>query len=134
MRLKQDGEQQKLEEIVLLPFDDSAIPFQYEVSLQVDSFKGGGGFPGSTVMDLGEEKASDDSAVTAYGTVRRDKDELWMWYCGQSNLDAEWLERVCFATSRDGRNWERPHLGPVEFNGNKNIVNLPGTGHTQVQN
>lgn len=134
MRLKQNGEQQRLEEIVLFPFDDFAIPFQYGVSLQLDSFKGGGGHPGSTVMGLGEENAPDDSAVTAYGTVRRVGDELWMWYCAQSNLDAEWYERVCFATSRDGRNWERPRLGLVEFNGNKNnnIVNLPGTGHTQA--
>src|SRR3712207_6984068 len=33
---------------------------------------------------------------------------------------------VCYATSDDGLNWERPKLGLVEFNGNKenNLVDL----------
>ena len=31
---------------------------------------------------------------------------------------------ICYAYSKDGIHWEKPNLGLVEYNGNKNIENL----------
>lgn len=134
MLIKQNGTQENLEQIVLFPFDDYAIPFQRGVRLSLNSYGKSVDRMSNIVVGLGEKGAPDDSAVTAYGTIRRVGEELWMWYCAQSTQDETWNERVCFAKSGDGRNWEKPNLGLVEFAGNKNnnIVNLPVEGQTQA--
>ena len=41
-----------------------------------------------------------------------------MWYRGWSSIPNS-VRHLCYATSRDGVNWERPNLGLVEFRGSK---------------
>ena len=134
MRMTRNGAAKKLEEVVLFPFDDYAMPFQRGVRLQLHSYTRSVSASHNIVVGTGEKGAPDDLAVTGYATVRRVGEELWMWYCAQSTLDDEWHERVCLATSTDGRSWIRPKLGLVEFGGNKenNLVNLPVTEHVQA--
>ena len=103
-----------LEEVVLFPFDDYSIPFQRGVQLDLSSKRG------KIVVPLGPEGAVDGKSIIYYGAVCRIGDELWMWYIGSGN--------VCFATSKDGYNWEKPNLGLVEYNGStqNNMVDLGG--------
>ena len=114
-----------LKEIVLFPFDDYSMPFRNGVELQLV----GKETPcGSTkvVLPVGEPGSPDDRAVVYYGSVWKVGDELMMWYLGQANHEDCMFERICFARSKDGYNWEKPDLGLVEYNGSKhnNLVNL----------
>ena len=56
-----------------------------------------------------------------------------MWYLGQGS-DEHWHQRVCLAKSRDGRNWEKPDLGLVEYHGSKhnNLVDMGEDIHVQA--
>ena len=84
-----------------------------------------------------------EGRITLYGTVWHDSDDGWrMWYQGYGGggvppltfdqSTSAWtgfapknlLYAICYATSQDGIHWERPNLGDVEYNGNKdnNIV------------
>ena len=40
-----------------------------------------------------------------------------MYYLGQSSTDPGWHERVCVATSTDGKTWVKPKLGLVSVGG-----------------
>jgi len=59
-----------------------------------------------------------NGSIQFYGTVLYDEEEktFKMWYMAQGG--------VCYATSRDGLEWEKPRLGLAEFEGSKqnNIV------------
>ena len=134
MRILLGDAQTGSKEIVLFPFDDYAIPFQHGVRLELNSYKKSVDKKSNIVVGLGESGAPDDTAATAYGTVRRVGEELWLWYFGQSGAESDWHQRLCLATSRDGKVWERPNLGLVEFAGNKNnnIVSLPIEEHAQA--
>lgn len=64
-----------------------------------------------------------------YLTVFQDNDGYHMYYhsvVGRSNSASgrDWVSYTCYATSDDGVNWLRPHLGLFEFQGSKqnNIV------------
>ena len=118
MIIQNGGSSESLDEIVLFPFDDHSIPFQHGVRLQLISCSGGGGK--NIVVRRGPPGAPDSKHVCFYGTVQRVGDELWMWYLGQGDKDNRWHQRVCFAKSKDGYHWEKPSLGLVEYNGNKN--------------
>ena len=50
-----------------------------------------------------------------------------MWYLATAKEDTTG-QRICYATSKDGINWEKPNLGLVEYNGNKNnnLVEMKG--------
>ena len=112
-----------LDEIVLFPFEDYALPLQRGVDLQLKGYQGGGGTT-RIVLAPGDEGCPDSEHVAYYGSVKRVGDEFWMWYLGQASVDVDmeqaWFQRVCLAKSRDGYHWERPNLGLVEYNGNKN--------------
>ncbi|MCY4081375.1 MAG: hypothetical protein OXF54_14120 [Caldilineaceae bacterium] len=132
MYIHNGGPRQRLEEIVLFPFDDHSLPLQCGVELHLEGHMTPCGRT-RIAVDLGEEGAPDSERVVYYGTVHRVGDELWMWYLGQGR-DAAWFERVCFATSTDGYNWHKPNLGLVEYNGSRdnNLVDLnQGSHHVQ---
>ena len=59
-----------------------------------------------------------------YDTERR---EFRMWYRAWASIKPPVARHLCYATSRDGINWERPNLGLVKFRGSKenNIVQTP---------
>jgi len=109
---------QSLSEVVLFPFDDYSIPFQQGVRLRLVPYSKGGGK--NIVLGRGGSGAPDSKNVCYYGSVQRVGDELWMWYLGQGDKDDHWHQRVCFAKSKDGFKWEKPKLGLVEYDGNKN--------------
>lgn len=64
--------------------------------------------------------------ICFYHTVFRDGDLYRMYYRGGHSLDGEKTthEVVCYAESSDGKRWEKPELGIVEFAGSKknNII------------
>ncbi len=85
------------------------------------------------VLPLGDPGTHDNEWIAYYGTVLRISGELWMWYLGQGP-DEHWHQRVCLATSKDGRRWEKPDLGLVEYHGSKhnNLVDIGEDMHVQA--
>lgn len=69
------------------------------------------------------EKEFSPCACPKSGGVWYDEEEkiFKMWY------EAAWLRNMCYATSRDGINWDRPNLGIVE---GTNII-LPYEGYDE---
>ncbi|MBQ9131147.1 MAG: hypothetical protein IJX62_01575 [Clostridia bacterium] len=57
---------------------------------------------------------------TDFFTVLKDDDRYRMYYEGWGLRDKPFNIRLCYAESRDGIHWEKPDLGLVEYNGNKN--------------
>ena len=117
-----------LNELVLFAFDDRSFPFQTQVQAHL--------FPGRNpqfVLQHGPE-GSHDEVLLYYGTVIRIGDTFHIWYNGNygpTTFGHMCYERenccICYATSKDGVNWEKPELRLVEFNGSKknNIVDFP---------
>ena len=136
MRIKKNGYEQSLNEVVLFAFDDYAIPLQRGVKLCLHGTgKRSWDKKKDIVMGLGEPGDPDSIICTYYGSVKRVGDELWMWYCGQGNLDEEnWHQRLCLAVSKDGRNWEKPQLGLAEYGGSKdnNLIDFEIEDHVQA--
>ena len=126
MKQKHAANLDSLNEIVLFPFDDYAIPFQQGVRLSLNSYSQSVRKKSNSVLSPGNPGTPDDSEVQSYGTVLKVGDELWMWYCAENTLPGDYT-RVCFAKSPDGKNFTRPNLGLVEFNGSKanNLIDLP---------
>ena len=61
-----------------------------------------------------------DAFNLIYFSVAEDDGVYKMWY--QAYDDDQWgrgRPRMCYATSTDGLNWEKPNLGLVEYNGSK---------------
>ena len=131
MRVLNGGPAQSLDKVVLFPFDDFSIPFQHGVRLSLEGRIGGHGT--KPVVPLGDSGAPDSAWIAFYGTVLRVEDEFWMWYLGQGS-DEAWHQRVCLARSSDGRRWEKPNLGLVEYRGDKNnnLVAMGGDLHVQA--
>src|SRR5262245_20745340 len=107
-------------EVVLFGFDDHAFPFTNNVETHLYS-----GLCPRLVLRPGPP-GSHDETILYYGTVIRIGDTFHMWYCGNYGpfRPLNGFERkstvICYATSKDGVNWEKPNLGLVEFNGSKN--------------
>lgn len=135
MRIESSASRKSLEEIVLFPFDDYAIPLQRGARLQLNSHRATCGRT-RIVLAPGPPGASDSEHIAYYGTVVRIGDELWMWYLGQGPDESDgvgetWFQRVHFAKSRDGYHWEKPNLGLVEYRGGRdnNLVDMGEVGH-----
>ena len=129
MKIQSSASARSLDEIVLFPFDDHAIPLQRGVQLHLKSHQASCGRT-RIVLAPGPAGAPDSEHVAYYGAVIRLGDELWMWYLAQGD-DETWFQRVCLATSRDGYNWQKPNLGLVEYKGNRdnNLVDMGDVGH-----
>ncbi len=114
-------------EVVLFGFDDHAFPFKNHVETHLYR-----GLRPRIVLRPGPA-GSHDEVILYYGTVIRIGDTFHMWYNGNYGplRPLNGFERkscvLCYATSKDGVNWEKPNLGLVEFNGSKanNIVDFP---------
>ena len=103
-----------LEEVVMFPFDDVTIPYRYRIQVGLVTATSPTQ-PHRRVLEKGKTGSPDGRNIKFYGSVRRVGDELRMWYIGspaRSDL------RVCYATSTNGLDWEKPPLGLVEFDGN----------------
>jgi len=115
---------------VLFAFDDTALPFQQGVKLQLVPYRtplGDGRNADNIAIPLGKPGTPDSNGTTYYpGTVCEVNGELWMWYNGLGDQDVSRHPRLCFAKSKDGVHWEKPDLGLVDYNGNKhnNLVDI----------
>lgn len=109
------------DEVVLFPFDNYSIPFRNGLQLNLVE---GTKYHGNPIIRPGEPGRPDSKYVAYYGTVIRVNTEFWMWYIGLGDRDNN--RRVCLAISKDGIDWTKPHLGLVEYNGDRknNIVEL----------
>ena len=123
-------------ETILFPFDDYSVPFSKGLVLElVPGRKGavnmGTGadplHPSKPVVPPGKPGDPDHPRVYYYGTVLKIDGEYRMWYTG---WDKERKRQVLYAVSRDGVRWEKPDLGLVEYNGNRqnNLVLSNGEG------
>lgn len=111
-------------EAVLFPFDNYSIPFTWGLKLDLIMGKG----PGArdpVVVHPGPPGTPDCKGVRYYGTVIQVGDELRMWYLGSGDKDVRPGLSLLYATSKDGVHWEKPNLGLVEYNGNKQNNLLP---------
>jgi hypothetical protein len=110
-------------EVVLFPFDDFSIPLRYRLQVGLVTASNPHKLNTQKVLEKGKPGTPDSYNTSFYGSVKRIGDELRMWYLGAAAV-GEW--RVCYAVSKDGLNWEKPVLGLVDFNGNKqnNLVDF----------
>lgn len=128
IKLSDDG----LNDAVLFAFDEQAFPFRNYVQIHLIP-----GQKAQMVLPPGPP-GTHDEAVLYYGTVLRIGDTFHMWYFGSYGAQREGIGHghgrpssvLCYATSADGIQWDRPELGLVEFNGSRqnNIVDLPDPG------
>ncbi len=102
-------------------FDDHTIPFKDNLFLtMVQATK----YPGNPIVPQGPAGAPDAHRAQFYGTVIHVGNRYRMWYAAAS--DATEVDshspayRPAYAESTDGIHWNKPSLGLVEFNGNKN--------------
>lgn len=114
-------------EAVLFPFDTFCVPFARGMRVELQSPVKEG-----VVVPLGPPGSADALRVQYNGTVIRIGDEFRIWYLGIGDREGEDGRAhdlfVCYATSRDGVNWEKPNLGLVEYGGDKknNRVRING--------
>ena len=116
----------KVKEAVIFPFDN--VSFPYSTGLKLTLIQGK--TPGTAnpiVLREGPDGSPDSRQVRFYGTIIPIDGELRMWYLATAKDDTAG-QRICYATSKDGINWEKPNLGLVEYNGNKNnnLVEMKG--------
>ena len=75
-----------------------------------------------------------ESAGVGFCTVVREGGRFQMWYGGwyyDETISGHWMQRVCYAESKDGIHWTKPHLGQYEFEGSKdnNIISVGYCGY-----
>jgi len=117
----------KVKEAVFFPFDRKSVPFSHGLRVRLISAKQ----PGKgthIVMGRGNPGDPDDMTVRFYGTVIPSGDELRMWYMAQGKAMGDGGFAIGYATSKDGKNWVKPRLGLVDYNGSKsnNLINFRG--------
>ena len=132
------GPVQSIAEATLFPFDDYSIPLNKNLLMELlparkTPYETGHGFdpehPGRPVVVQGGPDDPDSTEVVYYGSVIGIDGEYHMWYGGAGT---DHIRRVCYAVSKDGIEWDKPKLGILEYNGNKNnnLVGLVGDGGT----
>ena len=111
-------------------FDSVTIPFTQNLRLEMRAPRR---HPANPVVPLGEKGTPDALGVQFYGSVIREGEKFRLWYVafdddvGNKVASARW--RAAYAESDDGIHWRKPHLGLVEFAGNKEnnlILTEPG--------
>lgn len=115
------------EEYVLFAFDDRALPLQHGMRLNLKSSRSPGEAGIATpAVPVGPPGSADGRGVIYYGTVLEVNGEWWMWYLGMGDQDPGRHYRICLAKSKDGKNWDKPDLGAVDYGGNRhnNLVDL----------
>jgi hypothetical protein len=117
----------------LFSFDAEAFPFQKGLQLKLISFPSKLDAKIIPVVSLGNSGEHDSGAISYYGTVRKVKDEYWMWYLANDDSGG-WFLRLCLAKSKDGKNWAKPNLGVCEYNGSRhnNLCDFSIDGHIQA--
>lgn len=113
--------QSTTDQITIFAFDDYTIPFKDNLFLKMMQPTK---YPGNPVMQHGAPGSPDANRAQFYGTIVHIDGKYRMWYSAESaptetNSHSDSF-RPAYAESVDGIHWEKPALGLVEFNGNKN--------------
>ena len=125
----------KPEEQVFFSFDDDSLPWRDNLQLTLERPKK---YEGNPVLKPGPQGSVDGNAALLYGTVIKEGSKYRMWYIAQPQPDPKFpndtnppYRPVAYAESADGKHWEKPNLGLVEFCGNKNnnLVSIEPADH-----
>lgn len=114
-----------LVEGVFFPFDSACIPWRHGLQLALVRAQR----EGEPVLSMGKKGTPDSGKISYYGSVVRVDDEFHMWYLGHPQENPDRI-RLCYAVSKDGKNWQKPSLGLVEYKGTRqnNLVALEVPG------
>jgi hypothetical protein len=113
-------------DVVLFPFDDYGFPWRenLKVTLQQPAR-----YAANPVLKAGSIDGVNGYGMLLYGTVIKVGSTYKMWYLSSPRADSripgdvellKWWRPVSYAESTDGIHWSLPHLGLVDFRGNKN--------------
>ncbi|MGB7160332.1 MAG: hypothetical protein WBD40_19850 [Tepidisphaeraceae bacterium] len=108
-------------ETVLFPFDNYSVPFTNKLFLTLLPAE-----KSLPVVTLGGPGSPDERRIYFSGcTIIKIGDEYRMWY---NSFSKDSKRLISYATSKDGLKWDKPRLGLVEFNGNKdnNLITRGG--------
>lgn len=132
MKIRNDVMNQELDKLVLFSFDKQAFPFQNGVRLKLHSFPRELDELIRPVVGIGKPGTPDSGTIAYYGTVCKVGAKYYMWYLANDDQEG-WYQRLALAVSEDGFQWEKPNLGLVEYNGNKdnNLCDFPLEDHLQ---
>jgi hypothetical protein len=111
----------------LFAFDQISIPHTQNLKLEMHAPKRHSANP---VVQRGAPGSVDAHGVQFYGSIIRESGKYRLWYVAFDDLvkskiaSARW--RAAYAESLDGVTWTKPHLGLVQFAGNKdnNLLNM----------
>ncbi|MCF3650477.1 hypothetical protein [Synoicihabitans lomoniglobus] len=112
--------------VVLLAIDDHAFPLRDNLALYLTTPT----VRAEPVLQPSvDPNAPDNAATHFYGSVIREENRFRMWYYAVHTVSTEGaigVSPVCYAESIDGEIWTRPHLGQVDWKGNRdnNLVAL----------
>lgn len=105
----------------LFAFDRQAIPFTQNLKLVMQKPRKHEANP---ILARGQPGTPDAQGVQFYGSILRDGERYRMWYVAfdddTPNRQPSTRWRAAYAESTDGVHWSRPHLGLVDYRGNKN--------------
>jgi hypothetical protein len=65
------------------------------------------------------DKPWDKAGAFLYGTVLKEGERLRMWYQARRAMGGGNSHTIAYAESADGLQWEKPHLGLVDFDGSR---------------
>lgn len=121
-------------EVVFFSFDDDSLPWRENLHLTLEHPTK---YAGNPVLTAGPAGTVDTNGALLYGTVIQEGGKYRMWYIAQPQpdpkypRDTDWPARpVAYAESEDGKHWQKPNLGLVEFCGSRenNIVSIEPKG------
>jgi len=75
------------------------------------------------------DKPWEDHAIYLQPAVIQLEDRLQLWY---PSADEKFKFHLCYAESTDGRHWDKPECGAVEYHGNT-ANNIVFDGHNEVE-
>jgi len=121
-------------EQVLFAFDDHALPFQQGVRLKLMSYRSSGEQGSDNIaIPVGPPGSADGRGVIYYGTVvESERRAMDVGISAMGDQDEGRHYRICLAKSKDGKVWEKPDLGAVEYGGNRHN-NLVDSGSREAR-
>lgn len=126
-----------VEEATLFSMDNISIPFTTNLVLTMEPVDKHQDNP---LLRRGESGDPDEWGVQCYGSVIYHEGKYKLWYLALNEEDMRNMPndvhykggQLAYAESEDGIDWEKPNLGLVEWNGNKNnnlLLMDPSTAH-----
>lgn len=104
----------------LFAFDTVSIPHTQNLRIEMRQPQR---HPDNPVVRRGAPGTPDAQGVQFYGSIIKEGGKYRLWYVAfddrKDHPVASERWRAAYAESTDGVNWTKPHLGLVDFNGNK---------------